>query len=88
MLVPIKLTIGTTSFAKMPQSLGKGMSPFFMDSLYVGFSGYKNIGKCSSSLNTSRFQLWLADETDFCPFGWGESSSVRQREIISFDQIP
>ena len=41
-----------------------------------------------SSLNTSRFQLWLADESNFCPFSWGESSSVQQREIISFDQIP
>ena len=53
----------------------------------MGFSGYKNIGKCSSSLNTSRFQLWLADESNFCPFSWGESSSVQQREIISFDSM-
>ena len=37
-LVSIKLTIYTTSFAKMPQSHGKGMSPFFMDSFYAGFS--------------------------------------------------
>ena len=81
-LVPIKLTIYTASFTKMPQSHGKGMSPFFMDSFYVGFSGYKNIGKCSSSLNTSRFQLWLADESNLCPFSWGESSSVQQRDFF------